>query len=160
MVNYGKSMIYKLCCKDTSITDIYIGSTTNFNRRKQQHKTSCNCITSKKYNRKVYKFIREHGGFENWDIILIENVKVETKRELEKEERRVMEELKPSLNSIKSFLDDEERRIKRNQISSKYNIKTQDKYKQKFNCDCGGKYTYKSSSIHNKTKKHLDFISQ
>ena len=160
MVNYGKSMIYKLCCKDTSITDIYIGSTTNFNRRKQEHKHKCNKPTSKLYNSKVYTFIREQGGFENWDIILIENVKVETKRELEKEERRVMDELKPSLNSIKSFLDVEERRIKRNQISSKYNIKTQDKYKQKFNCDCGGKYTYKSSSIHNKTKKHLDFISQ
>ena len=28
-VDYSKSVIYKLCCKDPTITDIYIGSTTN-----------------------------------------------------------------------------------------------------------------------------------
>ena len=39
MVNYNKSTIYKLCCKDTEITDEYVGSTTNFSRRKAHHKS-------------------------------------------------------------------------------------------------------------------------
>ena len=57
MVKYNESMIYKLCCKDTDITDIYLGSTTNFRCRKNQHKSQCHNINAKGYNYKVYKFI-------------------------------------------------------------------------------------------------------
>ena len=44
MVNYNKSMIYKICCNDLKIKEIYIGSTTNFTKRKQTHKSYCNNI--------------------------------------------------------------------------------------------------------------------
>ena len=98
MVNYEKSVIYKLCCKDIHIQEIYIGSTTNFSRRKNQHKTCCNNINGKSYNYYVYNFIREHGGFENWDMILIENYACENKKELEKKERECIELCKSSLN--------------------------------------------------------------
>ena len=64
MVNYSKGIVYKLCCKDVNITDIYIGSTTNFTRRKWGHKTACNNEKDKSYNFKVYQFIRNHGGFQ------------------------------------------------------------------------------------------------
>ncbi len=105
MVNYGNSMIYKLCCKDTNITDIYIGSTTNFYRRKSQHK-SC----SKSYNNYKYQFIRDNGGFENWDMVLIKNVNVSNKRELEQVEREYIDELKPILNSNMSYTSQEEKK--------------------------------------------------
>ena len=98
-VDYSKSLIYKLCCKDTNIKDIYIGSTTNMKQRKQNHKNSCNNPNSKKYNYKVYQTIREYGGFDNWDIILVEYVNATSKQELEKEERVVIELLQPTLNS-------------------------------------------------------------
>ena len=55
MVNYDKSTIYKLCCKDPSISDIYIGSTTNFTRRKGQHKSVCNNSQAKHHHLKVYQ---------------------------------------------------------------------------------------------------------
>ena len=61
MVNYNNSIIYKLCCKDTNITDIYVGSTTNFYRRKQDHKQQCNNTNSKEYNKNAYQFIRGHN---------------------------------------------------------------------------------------------------
>ena len=39
---YSESSIYKLCCKDPTITGMYyVGSTTNFRQRKRQHKHSC-----------------------------------------------------------------------------------------------------------------------
>ncbi len=41
MVNYSKGLVYKLCCNDTNIKDIYVGSTTNFIRRKSDHKSAC-----------------------------------------------------------------------------------------------------------------------
>ena len=54
-------MIYKLCCKNTDIKEIYIGSTTNFKRRKYNHKS--NYLKKNKF--KVYEFINENEGWEN-----------------------------------------------------------------------------------------------
>ena len=96
--DYSKSVIYKLCCKDPTIEDIYIGSTTNFTKRKYQHKNGCNNENNKKYNCYKYQFIRDNGGFNNWDMILIKDYSTDTKRNLEIEERRIIDELKPSLN--------------------------------------------------------------
>jgi len=98
-VDYSKGLIYKLCCKDATIEDIYIGSTTNFTKRKHKHKYDCyNLNKIKTYNRILYKCIRENGGFENWDMILIEFYSCNNKKELEAKERKYIEELKPTLN--------------------------------------------------------------
>jgi predicted GIY-YIG superfamily endonuclease len=40
-VNYANTIIYKLCCNDVSISDIYVGHTTNFIERRRQHKNTC-----------------------------------------------------------------------------------------------------------------------
>ena len=104
MVNYGKSMIYKLVCNDVNISDCYVGSTTNFYRRKQEHKSNCCNVNSKIYNSYKYIFIRANGGFENWSMIIIENYSCENKRELEKKERYFMELLNATLNTKKSYL--------------------------------------------------------
>ena len=66
-IDYSKTIIYKLCCKDVNITDEYVGGTTNFYGRKGNHKGKCN-----NSNTRVYKFIRENGGWDNWEMIEIE----------------------------------------------------------------------------------------
>jgi hypothetical protein len=98
--DYSKGLIYKLCCLDTDITDIYIGSTTNFKQRKSGHKRNCNNEKSRDYNYDVYKCIRENGDWGNWDMVLVEYYSCETKLELEKREREIIEKLKPTLNKI------------------------------------------------------------
>jgi len=98
MPDYSNSIIYKLCCKDTSITDIYVGSTTAFRARKNQHKHRYCNENHKKHNYKVYQFIRDNGGWDNWEMIPIKSVNVNNKTELIIEERKVFEELKPTLN--------------------------------------------------------------
>ena len=70
-INYSNTIIYKLYCKDLSISQLYIGHTTNMRRRKYSHNWKCN-NDNKSYNSKVYTFIRENGGFDNWDMIEIE----------------------------------------------------------------------------------------
>jgi hypothetical protein len=90
--------VYKLCCVDTDIEEIYIGSTKNFNRRKTEHKSMCNNEKIPQYNMYVYQFIRDNGGFSNWSMIQLESVNYETKRDLEAHERRWIELLKPKLN--------------------------------------------------------------
>lgn len=118
MSNYQNGLIYKLCCKDTNITDIYIGSTLSFRHRKYHHKSDCNNEKSNNYNYDVYKFIRGSGGWENWDMVLIEYYKCDSKLELEKREREIIENLKPTLNqfiptrSLKEYYQDNKEQIK------------------------------------------------
>ena len=98
MVNYQNGMIYKLVCNNLDITDIYIGSTTNFKQRKRGHKKVCNNPNNKRYNLKVYKFIRDNGGFENWSMILVATTPCNSKLELTKHERHYYEKLNATLN--------------------------------------------------------------
>ena len=93
VVNYNKGIIYKLCCKDPEITDIYIGSTTDFTKRKWKHKSQC-----KNPELNVHNFIRENGNWDNWDMIQVEAYKAENKRDLESRERHWIETLKSTLN--------------------------------------------------------------
>ena len=100
MVNYNKSIIYKICCKDINIKEIYVGSTANeLRKRKSKHKSDCNNVNSHSYNLNVYKFIRNNGGFSNWDIVEIEKYNCNDKQELHKRERFYIELLGASLNS-------------------------------------------------------------
>tara|TARA_R110000823_G_C15665985_1_gene472610 strand:- start:163 stop:591 length:429 start_codon:yes stop_codon:yes gene_type:complete len=99
MVNYQDSFIYKICCKDLTIQDIYIGSTTNFKQRKRQHKNCCTKEGNLHYNERKYKFIRDNGGWDNWDMILIKNVSCESRLELNRIERESYEEYEPTLNN-------------------------------------------------------------
>ena len=98
MVNYSQSIIYKICCRNPDIKEIYIGSTTNFYRRKQEHKNRCNNSNDKSYNFNVYKFIRANGNWKNWDMVEIEKYNCNDKLELHKQERYWLEELNASLN--------------------------------------------------------------
>ena len=101
--DYCNTIIYKLCCKDPEITDIYIGHTTNFTKRKNQHKTCCINENDKQYNRYVYQFIRDNGGWENWTMIQVESTNCKDKREAESIEQYWIEQTAASLNSIKPF---------------------------------------------------------
>ena len=108
-IDYSKAFIYKICCKDKNIEECYIGSSTNFVKRKNHHKTSCNNINNKEYNQKNYIFIRENGEWNNWEMVLIHNFPCENKRQLEKEEERIRREYQNTLNSIKAYITKEEK---------------------------------------------------
>jgi hypothetical protein len=103
MTNYSTTQIYKFVCKDPTITSFYIGSTTNFTKRKYSHKKCCNNENSKGYNYLIYQTMRKYGGFENWNMILIEDYTCENKREAEKREQYWKDLLKPDLNVHNPF---------------------------------------------------------
>ena len=50
--------IYKIACNDTTVTEFYIGSTTNVRVRKNKHKSDCNNENGKHYNLKIYQTIK------------------------------------------------------------------------------------------------------
>ena len=97
-IDYSNTHFYKIVCKDTSIKDCYIGHTTDFNRRKSEHKKNCYMENDKHYNMKLYKCIRDNGGWENWEMVLIKAEACENTLDAKKKEREYIEQLKPSLN--------------------------------------------------------------
>jgi hypothetical protein len=77
----------------------YIGSTTNLIQRRRAHKSNCNNENAKQYNTFVYRFIRDNGSFDNWDVVLIEQViDCKDKEHLHKRERYYIQEKKAELN--------------------------------------------------------------
>jgi hypothetical protein len=99
-MNYSNSCVYKICCNDINITDCYVGSTTNLNERRRQHKNACNNENNKSYNINVYKFIRDNGGWGNWTVVLVESYpECKSREELFRFERYHMEQLEAMLNS-------------------------------------------------------------
>ena len=151
MVNYSQSIIYKICCRNPDIKEIYIGSTTNFYRRKQEHKSICNNSNIKNYNLNVYKFIRANGNWDNWDMIIIEKFECNDKLELHKQERYWLEELNASLNSQipnrskKEHYDNNKDKIKQ---------KKNEKRREKVECDICGKILNRGSLNTHKKKFH------
>jgi hypothetical protein len=132
--DYSKTIIYKICCKDPSITDVYIGHTTNFIQRKNHHKTSCINENCKNHNTYVYKFIRDHGGWDNWSMVEIEEHNCKDKRQAESVEQYWIEKTAASLNCINPFtLNKEDPQL----------------YKQNW-------YEEKKDYILEKTKKHYE----
>jgi hypothetical protein len=99
-IDYSKGLIYKLVCLDPNVKEVYIGSTTNFVERKKNHKNDCNNPNCKQYNYKVYQYIRGFGGFQNWEMVLIEFYPCENNLELGRREDYWKKELKSNLNSI------------------------------------------------------------
>jgi hypothetical protein len=97
-MDYKNGVIYKIVCKDTSITDCYVGSSCSPRSRKCQHKKCCTYEKHKAYNLAVYRFIRDNGGWLNWSFIIIEKYPCEDKTELIIRERYWFERLNASLN--------------------------------------------------------------
>ena len=110
-INYSKSVIYKIEHSDNAEL-LYVGSTTDFTKRKYQHKTSCNNSISKEYNYKLYKMIREHGGWSEFKMMIIKEFPCDNKIELLIEEDRQMKSLKASLNCKKAYSTEEEEKLK------------------------------------------------
>lgn len=98
-IDYSNTIIYKIVCKDLEIKDVYVGHTTDFTNRKYQHKSACSCENDKHYNYKVYEFIRENGGWDNFEMIEIEKYNCKDANEARARERYWYEELNATLNS-------------------------------------------------------------
>jgi hypothetical protein len=90
--------IYKLCSKDEKIKDYYVGSTKDLYNRRATHKSHCNNPNSDRYNLKVYSFIRDNGGWDNWKFEELETGECEDKLERHKIERVWIEKLNATLN--------------------------------------------------------------
>jgi hypothetical protein len=128
MPNYGNSSVYKLLKQDDyDNKNIYIGSTTNFRGRKNDHKTCCINANTKHYNLKVYQFIRDNGGWNEWTMIQLEAFPCETKKELETRERYWIEQMNPVLNCMIPARTDKEINNYNKKYHKEYRINNKEK---------------------------------
>jgi len=175
-MDYSKCCIYKIeHIDDESL--VYVGHTTNFDKRKAQHKINCYYEKDKiKYNLKLYTMIRENGGWDMFKMIKVEKNPCNDRREAERRETEVMKELKASMNMVKSYVSIEERKeyqkeLYQNNIESikerkkkhrennidTYRVKEKEKNeknKERIKCLCGCKVTKPMLKRHQSTKKH------
>jgi hypothetical protein len=118
-MDYSKCCIYKIEHFENESL-VYVGHTTNFDKRKAHHKSSCKNENNKKFNFKLYQMIRENGGFDRFKMIEVEKYPCKDKREAERRENEVMKELKASMNTYKSFLTEEERKEYNKEYKKEY----------------------------------------
>ena len=100
-IDFSKTIIYKIVHKeDPDNHDLYVGHTTDFRDRKSCHKRRCENPNDSKHHLKVYKYIRENGGWENWIMLEIEKYPCNDGNEARAREQEWYTELKSKLNKI------------------------------------------------------------
>ena len=90
--------------------EIYIGSTHDEIQREQEHKSNWNNENYPGYNRKVYVFIRDNGGWDNWIYKVIQEFPCENELQLRIRERDHYDLLNPALNTNRPYITEEERK--------------------------------------------------
>ena len=133
MPDYSKTIIYKIFCKDSNVTELYIGHTTNFNKRKNAHRKNCNNENNRDYNFKVYEYIRANKGWDNFEMVIIENYSCNNIYEALEREGYWIKDLKATLNKIiagrtkKEYRKDNKEKIKEYRIINKEKAKEYNK---------------------------------
>ena len=95
--------IYKICCNDNTCADFYIGSTQNVRLRKSQHKRSCITESDKSFTRLIYTKIRENGGWDNWRMVVLEEMPNTTLIQARIREEHYRVELQATLNMCSAY---------------------------------------------------------
>ena len=83
-MDYNKSVIYQVCCKDEGIDKVWIGTSTGIKSRSRFYAFNTNNRMSKRYDQPLYKFIRTHGGWNRWCLSVLEEYPCKDKFELER----------------------------------------------------------------------------
>lgn len=149
---YDEIFVYKIVVGD----EIYVGSTNRYCDRIKEHKSRCYNDNNQFHNLLLYTTIRDKYG-SNWEKVkffildIYYNVSHTFKRKIE---QTYMEQMKSTLNMVNAYSSLEEHMRKK----YVYRISNRAKIYQKFNCDCGGKYTYSHKKQHENSFRHKQYL--
>ena len=126
---------------------IYIGSTANMTKRKHAHKRD-----SKTKNNKLYTTIRESGDWDNWRMVLVEELGDVSRNEAVIREEHYRVEFQANLNSIRCHITKEQR--KEYLEVNKEQIKQQNKEYREANKEKRKQYDKKRYHANKEQKKN------
>jgi hypothetical protein len=119
-VELNNYTFYKIVPKNKELIYNYVGQTTNFINRKLQHKQQVENENYNKSHYKLYKTIRQNGGWDEWEMIEIEKLNGKTRLESRMREQKLIEEYKSNLNILNAYITEEERASTKKTITEKY----------------------------------------
>ena len=171
-------VMYKICPKNKDLNYCYIGHAKDFNARKSQHKTPCMDATHNKAHFKLYEVIRQNGGWNEWEMVEIEQLNGKTKLEARIREQELIKQHNANLNMLNAFITEDERASTKKAITEKYReenkefLKEQTKqYKQnhkeiiaeqmkKYRAENKEKLTAQKKEYYEKNKERMDRIKK
>ncbi len=162
-IDYSKTIIYKIVCKDTSITDTYIGHTTDFSKRKTKHKSVCSNKNDIHNNFRVYQCINANGGWDNWSMIELEKYVAVDANDACKRERYFFELIKPTLNiALPAQTQEDKKQYNKSYYQNNIeNFKEATKIRsEKVICECGCIVCKGSLNLHKTSKKHKSLLEK
>ena len=166
MPNYLHTVIYKIEHKENKEL-VYVGSTTNFTRRKGEHKSSLKNEKDTNHNYKLYVIIRENGDWNSFEMLEIKKFPCNNKREAEAEEERCRVELKATMNMRRAIAltqheyweaNKEKLNNKNKKYREEHKQEINKKRSEKFICECGTICSLRHKARHFNSKKHNDSI--
>ena len=101
---------YKFVCINDDVKSCYVGSSANMKKRRTNHKNNCHNENRPKHNYKIYKTIRENGGWSNWKIVEFATRDNITRREAERIEEEYRVQIKADMNDRRAFLSPEQKK--------------------------------------------------
>lgn len=106
---YDNFCIYKIISKNENDNNIYIGSTIDFERRKEQHRKAVDNKNGIQFYTLLYRYIRNNGGWDNFIMEKIIECSVSDKRSGFILETEYIINYKATLNTVYPITDFEER---------------------------------------------------
>jgi len=187
-VDYSKIVIYKIQHQSKDEL-LYVGSTTHFRNRKVQHKSRCYNANDKVFNTKLYTTIRDNGGWNAFNMVVVKEFPCKNKQEALTEEDRIMREMRSSLNMYRAYTTPEEKQQYQKEYEKDYREQNIDKIKEyreqnrdkmkeyyeqnrdklkeqnkkrkeEIKCECGCIIRKNCLSRHKRSIKHQTFINQ
>ena len=154
--------VYKIYDKNNE-DQFYIGSTKDFSKRQIGHKVAC-----KIRNCKLYNYINENGGWDNFKMEVLEYC-----LEYQEQEKELIKQLNPPLNTKlykfdkkendKKYREENRDKIKKYREENRdkmkiYREENKDKINEKITCKCGCIVSKPNIVRHRKTKRHLSLM--
>ena len=152
--------IYKI--SSPQIDKIYIGSTTKaLSVRFIEHRSAFKRYQRHRKGNNISSF--EILKYKDAIIELLEENEFEDKNKMHIKERFYIESAKNTVNINRPLITKEEWKEQNISNGKLYRIKNKEKINEraneKFNCDCGGKYCRSFRASHNKSKRHINYIT-
>jgi len=188
MVNYQNSKIYRVVCSETNNIYIG-STTRPLSQRLGKHKNNFNtCMTKNFINPKIFLIencpCNSKEELHSIERKYIENIECvnkiipgRTPKEWRKENKEYYKDYFKDyyLNNKEKFNEKSKEYRQKNKEHIKewrqnnkesialknkeYKEKRKEKLDEKFECECGGKFSYQNKSIHLKSKKHIKYIN-